>query len=150
MWTGIDALNMYSNVIIAKMNAPRIAEHKKPFFSAEVGSVLIGVTQLLGSVLAYFTVSKFGRKPLLVWGHLIMGLLWLGIGFSTTYEWNVLAMFLMGLFIIIFSVTEGPLIWIYTAETLHDNQLGIVGIGLTLNLLLIAYITEFIIKWIEP
>ena len=59
-------------------------------------------------------------------------------------------MFLMAVFIVVFSVTEGPLIWIYTAETLHDNQLGIVGIGLTLNLLVIAYITEFIIDWIKP
>jgi len=132
------------------MNAPRVKAGKEPFFSAEVGSVLIGVTQLVGSILAYFTVSKYGRKPLLVWGHLIMGLLWVGIGFCTMGEWNVLAMFLMAVFIVVFSVTEGPLIWIYTAETLHDNQLGIVGIGLTLNLLVIAYITEFIIDWIKP
>jgi len=130
------------------MNKPRIDAGKDPFFSAEVGGVLIGVTQLVGSVLAYFTVSKFGRKPLLVWGHLIMGLLWLGIGFATMEHWNVLAMFLIAVFILVFSVTEGPLIWIYTAETLHDNQLGIVGIGLTVNLLIIAYITNFIITWV--
>jgi len=83
MWAGIDALNMYSNVIISKMNEPRIKAGKSVFISAEVGSVLIGATQWIGSILAYFTVYNFGRVTLLVWGHLAMGLLWGGIGFCT-------------------------------------------------------------------
>lgn len=150
MWAGIDALNMYSNVIIVQMNAPRVKEGKSPFFSAEVGSVLVGVTQFVGGALAYFTVTKFGRVPLLVWGHLIMGIIWAAIGVATIYAYNFLAILLMGAFILIFSMTEGPLIWIYMAESLNDAQLGIAGLGFTVNLLLIAYITEYLIKWIKP
>lgn len=92
MWTGIDALNMYSNIIINKMNEPRIKEGKTILISAEVGSVLIGAVQFIGSILAYFTVYNFGRIPLLVWGHFVMGLLWGGIGICTMYEYNLIAM----------------------------------------------------------
>ena len=150
MWTGIDALNMYSNIIIVKMNEPRISEGKEPFFNAEVGSVLVGATQFVGSMLAYFSVSKFNRVTLLFWGHIAMGLLWLSVAISTRYEYNMLANLFISIFIIIFSMTEGPLIWMYGAEVLNDSQLGVGGLGFTLNLLGIAYLTEYIIKWIEP
>jgi SP family facilitated glucose transporter-like MFS transporter 1 len=150
MWTGIDALNMYSNVIIVKMNEPRIHAGKEPFFNAEVGSVLVGLTQFVGSLLAYFSVTKFNRITLLFWGHIAMGLLWFAVAMSNKYEWNMLANLFISIFIIIFSMTEGPLIWMYGAEVLNDSQLGIGGLGFTVNLLCIAYLTEYIIKWIEP
>lgn len=42
MWTGIDALNMYSNVIINRMNEPRIKAGQSIYITAEVGTVLVG------------------------------------------------------------------------------------------------------------
>jgi len=41
-------------------------------------------------------------------------------------------------------MTEGPIIWIYIAETLGDVQFGLAGGGLTANLLLLAFLTEYI------
>ena len=43
MWTGIDALNMYSNVIINRMNEPRIKAGESILISAEFGTTMIGV-----------------------------------------------------------------------------------------------------------
>jgi len=129
MWTGIDALNMYSNVIIDQMNAPRIKEGKSVYITAELGSVFVGASQFVGAILAYFTVYNFGRVTLLVWGHFAMGLLWAGIGFCTMYEYNLMAMIQIVAFLLIFAMTEAPLIWIYSAEALNDTQFGIAVCG---------------------
>ena len=84
-------------------------------------------------MLAYFTVYNFGRVKLLVWGHLAMGLFWGGIGFSTMYEYNMIAMILIVGFLITYAVTEGAVIFIYCAEALNDTQLGIGVLGLWVN-----------------
>lgn len=51
---------------------------------------------------------------------------------------------------LIFGITEAPLIWIYSAEALNDTQFGVAVLGQTANLLFIAFITEYIIEWIKP
>jgi uncharacterized membrane protein (Fun14 family) len=150
VWTGIDALNIYSNIIINKMNLPRLKEGKAIIISAEVGSVIVGATQFIGAFLAYFTVRSFGRVTLLVWGHLIMGLLWLGVGLCTIYEYDLLAMVQIALFLMIFSVTEAPVIWIYCAEALNDTQFGVAQFSQTASILLTAYITEYLLEWLKP
>jgi hypothetical protein len=150
MWTGIDALNMYSNVIINRMNEPRIKAGQSILITAEFGTTMIGAMQFIGSILAYYTVYNFERVKLLVWGHILMGVLWSGIGLSTMFEYNILALIQIACFLLIFALTEGAIIWIYCAEALTDTQLGVGILGLWINQLLIAFVTEYIIQWIEP
>ena len=150
MWTGIDALNMYSNVIINRMNEPRIKAGESIYITAEFGTMMVGAMQFIGSILAYYTVYNFERVKLLVWGHILMGLLWGGIGFCTMYEYNVIALLQIACFLLIYALTEGAIIWIYCAEALNDTQLGVGILGLWVNQLFIAFITEYIIEWIKP
>lgn len=58
---------------------------------AKVGGAMIGSMNLVGSLLGYFTVSNFGRIPILFWCRIAMTLLWSGIGICTLYDYNFLA-----------------------------------------------------------
>jgi len=103
------------------MNEPRIKAGESIYITAEFGSMMVGVMQFIGSILSYLTVYNFRRVNLLVWGHILMGLLWGGIGFCTMYEYNVIALLQIAFFLIVYSLTEGAIIWIYCAEALNDT-----------------------------
>ena len=97
--------------------------------------------QFIGAPLAYFFVYNFGRITLLFWGHISMGLLWGAVGFCTLYDYNIIAIILILVYIFVFAVTEGTVIWIYCAEVLNDYQFGVAIFGLFANFLIISLVT---------
>lgn len=57
----------YSNTILATMNKTGTG------ISPRIGTILIGVCNFIGSILALYPSGKFGRKTLVLVGHFIMG-----------------------------------------------------------------------------
>lgn len=80
-------------------------------------TIIIGVVNLLFTVLAICTVDRFGRKPLMVVGVIGMGVSLVAIGLAATYEmvgaW--LLFFVLG-YIACFALSVGPMTWVILSE----------------------------------
>lgn len=83
-WTGIDALNIYSNRLLTKMNENQV--EGQLMVSANTATIMFGLTNFLGSIAAFFTVHNFGRVKILIWARLVMGLLHLSFAICVLYE----------------------------------------------------------------
>ena len=97
---------------------------------------------MLGNLVALWTIRTFGRKSLLIAGHVGFAIchFFVGyfnnIGFDEGVMWNVFA------FLFIYQQTSGPLAWLYATETTIDVGLGIC--------LLTLYFDVFILSLICP
>jgi sugar porter (SP) family MFS transporter len=81
-------------------------------------SVLIGVTNMLFTILAMFIIDRFGRKTLLIIGSVGM-IVFLGLTAFTFYTQNfsgyLVLIYLIG-FIASFAFSQGAVIWVFLAE----------------------------------
>ena len=68
-WTGFDALNIYSNRILTKMNE----NSSDVIVSAKFGAILLCLMNFVGSGLSYVTTNRIGRVKILVVGQVLMG-----------------------------------------------------------------------------
>lgn len=61
---GINVINLYSNTILNNI----LSDDAK--FTPRQGSYVIGVVQAIASGFCLWTLKTFGKRPLLIWGHL--------------------------------------------------------------------------------
>jgi hypothetical protein len=80
--------------------------------------------------MAVWTVRKFGRRPLLIWGHAGICVCHLMIATFILESIDIGVLVMLCVFMLIYQNTSGPIAWIYAAETLTD-----VGLGVSLNVL---------------
>lgn len=124
-FTGINAVIYY---------APRIfslAGFASPLEQMWV-TVIVGVVNTLTTIIAIIYVDKWGRKPILYFGLVLISfsLLMLGYLFHagvTNLVSQYLAVVLVLTFIFGFAVSLGPIVWIICAEIypLHGRDVGI-------------------------
>lgn len=86
-----------------------------------MGTVIVGLTNVLATFIAIGLVDRWGRKPTLTLGFLVMAI---GMGIlgtmmhigihSPSAQYFAIAMLLM--FIIGFAMSAGPLIWVLCSE----------------------------------
>lgn len=80
---------------------------------------LVGIVNVLATLLALVLVDRFGRRPLLLWGTTIMmlALLALGIAFATiTNRAGLFVLLALFVYIIAFATSFGPIFWLMSAE----------------------------------
>lgn len=65
---GSNAILLYSNIIIKKMN-----KDDPNAISPRVGTYLVGIVNFLSSLCALYLIKKLKRRTLLVPGHVLMG-----------------------------------------------------------------------------
>lgn len=88
---------------------------------ANVGTVIVGLTNVLATFIAIGLVDRWGRKPTLTLGFLVMAagmgvlgtMMHIGIH-SPSAQYFAIAMLLM--FIVGFAMSAGPLIWVLCSE----------------------------------
>jgi len=125
MQTGLNAVNVYMHRLMD------IVKALGPFaITANTAVVICGVTDFCGGVVAIFAMHKFGRKTMLVFGHSMMGLMELGAGafFQAALPAPMYAC--LNAFIFSFSLTSGPVTWLYISECTVDTATGLVVLGL--------------------
>lgn len=116
--TGINAILYYGPRIFESMHLEGDI--------AMINQIVVGIAMMVFTIIAIFTVEKFGRKPLLLIGTIGMGVCIFIFG-QLTYNgyygnWSLVA--LIG-YIAFFSFSQGPIVWVYLSEIFPNKVRGV-------------------------
>lgn len=80
-------------------------------------TILVGVVNLSFTAVAIFTVDRFGRKPLMIVGSLLMAIAMLVIGTAAYLQMisGFLIVFML-IYIAAFAISLGPVVWVLLSE----------------------------------
>jgi SP family arabinose:H+ symporter-like MFS transporter len=111
---GINAILYYSNYIFASAGFSQV--------SSSLQTVLIGLMNLLATLLGMSLIDKLGRKTLLLVGSVGMTICLSGVAavFFTQTHAGALVWLLVA-YIGFFSVSQGAVIWVYIAEVFPNR-----------------------------
>ena len=109
-------------------------------------TILVGAVNLLFTVIAIFTVDKLGRKPLLIYGGLIMGIAMAAIGFTFySGRMGIGALVFILLYIAGFAMSWGPVMWVLLSEIFPNSIRSAMSLATAT-----VWITDLIISWSFP
>ena len=115
---GLSAFQQFVGINAVLYYAPRIFESMGASSdSALLQTVLVGAVNMAFTLVAILTVDRFGRKPLLVTGGLIMAAAMLALG--TMFHFEVLgaaALVAILVYIAGFAMSWGPVVWVLLSE----------------------------------
>ena len=115
--------------------------------SALLQTIIVGIVNLSFTTLAILTVDKFGRKPLLITGALIMAfaMLVLGSSFAANLPGG-LKLACMLLYTAGFAMSWGPVCWVLLAEIFPNSVRSVV-----MSIAVAAqWVSNFIVSWTFP
>ena len=130
----LQVMQQFTGMNVVMYYAPRIfgmAGYADPV-AQMWGTVIVGLTNVLATFIAIAFVDRWGRKPILYIGFLVMALgmgtlgTLLHLGLNSQGE-QVFAMAMLLLFIAGFAMSAGPLIWVVCSEIqpLRGRDFGI-------------------------
>jgi SP family xylose:H+ symportor-like MFS transporter len=101
---------------------------------------------MLFTIVAIFSVDRFGRKPLMMIGALVMGISMLSLGFSFySGKTGIAALIFMLLYIAGFAMSWGPVTWVLLSEIFPNSIRGAMSIPVAT-----LWISNLIISWTFP
>lgn len=115
--------------------------------SALLQTIIVGIVNLSFTVLAILTVDKFGRKPLLIIGAIVMmvAMLVLGSAFASNMSGG-LKLAAMLLYTAGFAMSWGPVCWVMLAEVFPNSVRSVVmSIAVSAQ-----WVANFIVSWTFP
>ena len=111
---GINAVLYYGPQMFANMGFTGDASFAQ--------TVIMGVVMVAFTLVATVTVDKWGRKPLLILGALIMAVSMIALGFCFYVgQVGLLALVVVCIYIAGFSLSWGPVVWVLLAEIFPNN-----------------------------
>jgi SP family arabinose:H+ symporter-like MFS transporter len=112
--SGINAILYYSNFIFAAAGFSQV--------SGALQTVLIGIMNLLATLLGMTLIDKLGRRILLLIGSVGMTICLAGVAaiFHTNTHLNALVWLLVA-YIGFFAISQGAVIWVYIAEVFPNR-----------------------------
>jgi SP family xylose:H+ symportor-like MFS transporter len=136
---GINVVLYYAPEIFKTMGAATDA--------ALLQQIIVGAVNLSFTVLAILTVDKFGRKPLMIIGALVMAVSMMVLG-TTFYAHSVGmgSLICMLVYTAGFAMSWGPVCWVLLAE-IFPNSLRSVVMSIAVAA---QWITNFLISWTFP
>jgi SP family xylose:H+ symportor-like MFS transporter len=109
-------------------------------------TIIVGAVNLSFTVLAIFTVDKFGRKPLQIIGALGMAVSMIALGFSFYLKSvGIGALVFMLLYTASFAMSWGPVTWVLLSEIFPNKIRGAMSIAVAAQ-----WIANLIISWTFP
>lgn len=114
--TGINVILYYAPEIFSQLGGGNTD-------TALLQTIIVGAVNLVFTVVAILTVDKLGRKPLMIFGSLGMGICITAVGFAAFYENKDLWIlyFMLG-YIASFALSLGPVVWVLLSE-IFPNQI---------------------------
>jgi sugar porter (SP) family MFS transporter len=112
--SGINAILYYLNDIFAYGGFSRV--------SSDLQTVIVGLTNLIFTVIAMSVIDKFGRKRLLLIGAVGTALCLAGVAavFFTNQQHELLIWLLVA-YIAFFAFSQGAVIWVYISEVFPNR-----------------------------
>jgi hypothetical protein len=145
--SGINAINIYATRLL--LNLQDSTDGQFPV-SPKTGTYLIGVSNCLFALLAFFPVTYLGRKTSFLYGQFSMGLCIGAVGLCIVKEYYLLSYFLLVTFIACFQLFQGSSCRIYNAEVVVDKASGVVMGGQELVLLAHTMTMEYMMSgWLQ-
>jgi SP family xylose:H+ symportor-like MFS transporter len=85
-------------------------------------TVIMGIVMVVFTLIATVTVDKWGRKPLLILGALIMAVAMIALGFLfNAGSVALVALITVCIYIAGFSLSWGPVVWVMLAEIFPNS-----------------------------
>lgn len=115
--TGINVIMYYGTEIFKSMG--------EATSSALFQTILVGVVNLLFTIVAIYTIDKWGRKPLVIVGSLGMATGIFGLALCISYEnFGIIALLSVLMFIGSFAMSMGPVVWVLLSEIFSNKIRG--------------------------
>ena len=138
-FVGINVVLYYAPEIFKTMGAATDA--------ALLQQIVVGAVNLSFTVLAIFTVDRFGRRPLMIIGALVMAVSMMILGTTFyTHSVGIGSLVCMLVYTAGFAMSWGPVCWVLLAEifpnTIRSTVMSIAVAG--------QWIANFLVSWTFP
>lgn len=131
-FSGCNAVTIYSTTLFLKLDV-----------SATVGSIIVGVSQVIGCLLGGVLMRcGFGYKTLMVAAELVMGTLLFLTAFFAKNQLNNLLIVTIALFLIAYQALMGNLFWPYAGALLTETGLSLASMAIWGCVLLMSICTQ--------
>ena len=109
-------------------------------------TIIVGVVNLLFTILAIFTVDKFGRKPLMIIGSLGMAISMIALGLSFYFNSvGIGALIFMLIYTAAFAMSWGPVCWVLLSEIFPNSIRGAMSIAVA-----VQWIANWVVSFTFP
>jgi len=123
-FVGINVVLYYAGNIFRDMGASSD--------SSLLQTIIVGFVNLLFTVLAIFTVDKFGRKPLMIIGSIGMAVSMIALGFAFYFNaLGIAALIFMLVYTAAFAMSWGPVCWVLLSEIFPNSIRSALSIAVT-------------------
>jgi MFS transporter, SP family, xylose:H+ symportor len=137
-FVGINVVLYYAGNIFRNMGADTN--------SSLLQTIIVGAINLLFTVVAIFTVDKFGRKPLMIIGALTMAVSMFALGFTFyANRVGIVALVFMLTYTAGFALSWGPVAWVLLSEIFPNSIRGAMSIAVAAQ-----WIANLLISWTFP
>ena len=109
-------------------------------------TIIVGAVNLSFTILAIFTVDKFGRKPLQIIGAFGMAISMIALGLTFYYDSvGIGALIFMLLYTASFAMSWGPVTWVLLSEIFPNRIRGALSIAVAAQ-----WIANLVVSWTFP
>jgi len=114
--------------------------------SSLLQTIIVGLVNLAFTIVAIFTVDRFGRKPLMIIGAVAMGFSMLALGLTFfAGKMGILSLIFMLCYTAAFAMSWGPVTWVLLSEIFPNSIKGAMSIAVAS-----MWISNLIISWTFP
>ena len=115
--------------------------------SSLLQTIIVGTINLTFTIIAIFTVDRYGRKPLQIIGALGMAISMISLGFTFYFQkLGIIALMFMLTYVASFAVSWGPVTWVLLSE-IFPNRIR----GRAMAVAVAAqWISNYFVSWTFP
>ncbi len=109
-------------------------------------TIIVGAINMIFTVVAIFTVDRFGRKNLMMIGSGFMAVSMIGLGFALfTGNTGMMALLLMLVYIAAFAMSWGPVTWVLLSEIFPNSIKGVMAVAVA-----VQWLANLLVSWTFP